>query len=99
MTKIENMIDLRLRCVELALEFYKDSKNCDTGHLKHCAKNFESYILGDSELPKVPIDTNKLLLDFISKNNNEKEQAFEEPKYYEGELKKMREMLANSKQG
>lgn len=84
MTKIENMIDLRLRCVELALEFYKDNKGCDTGHIKRCAQNFESFILGDSELPKSPISMDRVfyetMLEMVEKNkaNDEIIEKFKE---------------------
>lgn len=84
MTKIENMIDLRLRCVELALEFYKDNKSCDTGNIKHCAKNFESFILGDSELPKSPMNMDRVfyetMLEMVEKNkaNDEIIEKFKE---------------------
>lgn len=77
MTRIENMIDLRLRCVELALEFYKDNKSCDTGQIRHCAKNFESFILGDSELPKSPMNMDRVfyetMLKMVEKNKSNDE--------------------------
>lgn len=91
MTKIENMIDLRLRCVELALEFYKDNKSCDTGHIRYCAKNFESYILGDSELPKSPMNMDRVLYETMLK-------IMENNDYNGKELEKLKETLANSKQ-
>lgn len=82
--KIDNMIDLRLRCVELALEFYKDNKGCDTGQIKHCANFFESFILGDSELPKSPMNMDRVfyetMLDMVEKNkaNDEIIEKFKE---------------------
>lgn len=88
--KIENMIDLRLRCVELALEFYKDNKSCDTGQIRHCAKNFESFILGDSELPNSPMNMDRVfyetILEMVEKNKENDEI-----------IEKLKEKLASDK--
>ena len=59
MGKIENMIDLRLKCVAFALEFYKNNERIGTDDIKDCANIFASFILGDSNLPKSPINMNK----------------------------------------
>ncbi len=91
MTKIENMIDLRLRCLELALDFYEDGRNYSTKDIKDCAENFASFILGDSELPKSPISLNDIINNYALKmvNDSEKQKV---------ELEKLKETLANSKQ-
>ena len=90
MEKIENMIDLRLRCVELALEFYKDNKDCDTGQIKHCAQNFESFILGDSELPKSPISMDRVIYETMVKLINDNKETNDA-------IEKIKETLANNK--
>ena len=88
--KIENMIDLRLRCVELALEFYKDNKSCDTGNIKHCAKFFESYILCDSELPKSPMSMDRVIYETMLKMINDNKETNDA-------IEKIKETLANNK--
>ena len=90
MEKIENMIDLRLRCVELALEFYKDNKSCDTGQIKKCAKNFESFILGDSELPKSPMSMDRVIYETMVKMINDNKETNDA-------IEKIKETLANHK--
>lgn len=90
MVKIENMIDLRLQCLELALDYYKNNTSCDTGDIKRCAAIFESYILGDSELPKSPMNMDRVIYETMLKiidNNKETNAAIE----------KLKETLANNK--
>lgn len=90
MTKIENMIDLRLRCVELALEFYKDNKSCDTKQVKSCAQNFASFILGDSELPKSPMSMDRVIYETMVKLINDNKETNDA-------IEKIKETLANNK--
>lgn len=90
MGKIENMIDLRFRCVELALEFYKDNQSCDTGQIKSCAQKFESFILGDSELPKSPISMDRVIYETMLKLINDNKETNDA-------IEKIKETLANNK--
>lgn len=90
MEKIENMIDLRLRCVELALEFYKDNQGFDTGQIKHCAQFFESFILGDSELPKSPMSMDRVIYETMVKMINDNKETNDA-------IEKIKETLANNK--
>ena len=90
MTKIENMIDLRLRCVELALEFYKDNNGIDIEQIKHCAKFFESLILGDSELPKSPMSMDRVIYETMVKMINDNKETNDA-------IEKLKETLANNK--
>ena len=91
MTNIENRIDLRLRCVELALEFYKNNEEIGTDDIKECAEVFASFILGDSEIPEYPISMERVLYETMLKIMNDND-------YNGKELEKLKETLANSKQ-
>jgi hypothetical protein len=91
MTNIENRIDLRLRCVELALDFYKDLKMYGSQDVMDVAKKFELFILGDSELPEYPMSMDRVLYETMLKIMNDND-------YNGKELEKIKETLANSKQ-
>lgn len=90
MKKIENMIDLRLRCVELAFEWYKDIKGCSIGQIKNCAKSLESFILGDSELPKSPMNMDRVIYETMLKMINDNKETNDA-------IEKIKETLANNK--
>ena len=84
------MIDLRLRCVELALEFYRENNCVGTKEIKECADILSSFILGDSELPKSPMNMDRVfyetMLEMVEKNKANDEI-----------IEKLKEKLASDK--
>lgn len=68
--KIDNMVDLRAFCLELAI------KGQEYPHKSFIsiAKQYEEYILGGVSLPDQPFNSDKLLYDTMAdmiKNNDE----------------------------
>lgn len=88
--KIENMIDLRLRCVELAFEFYKENNCVGTKEIKQCADILSSFILGDSELPKSPMNMDRVIYETMVKMINDNKETNDA-------IEKLKETLANNK--
>ena len=60
--KIDNMVDLRAFCLEMAV------KGQEFPHRSFIsiAKQYEDYILGDASLPNQPFNTDKLLYDTMT---------------------------------
>lgn len=67
--KIDNMVDLRAFCLELAIK----GQEYPHKSLISMAKEYEEYILGDVSLPNQPFNTDKLLYDTMTEMIKNKE--------------------------
>ena len=66
MVKVENMIDLRVKCLEFAFKFKEEyEKEYSLHGIMDCAKSFEDYILKDSKLPDVPFNFDKEMCEHL----------------------------------
>lgn len=72
---IKSKIDARERALELAVEFCKGQTGSDE-FVVRCAESFESFLIGDAELPETQSDT-ELVKAFLEVANNEIEKSRE----------------------
>ena len=81
MVKVENMIDLRIKCLELALKYNEtNSGQCSLHCIQDVASSFEKYILEDSKLPETPFNMDKMLYETMLKiyvGNDKSEEIYE----------------------
>jgi len=79
--KVENMIDLRIKCLELALKYNEmNSGQCSLHCIQDMALSFERYILEDSKLPETPFNMDKMLYETMLKiyvENDKSEEIYE----------------------
>lgn len=93
MTKIENMIDLRAFCLEQAVKIkceYKKAGGVVSETPTALASEYEKYILGGSEISKVPVSMDMVIYETMLKIINENKETNDT-------LEKLKETLANSK--
>lgn len=72
--KIDNMVDLRAFCVEQAVKIKIGSWEVGkiTDDVIHIARSYEKYIIGNSNLPNQPVNTDNLLretLEYLKEDN------------------------------
>lgn len=92
MAKIENMIDLRSFCLEQAIKIkceYKKVGCAITKDLISLACEYEKYILGGVEIPKFPINVDRVIYETMLKMIDENKEA-------NAAIEKIKETLANS---
>ena len=72
--KIDNMVDWRAFCVEQAVKMrissWENGKIVDD--VINIARSYEKYIIGNSNLPNQPVDTDNLLreeLEYLNEDN------------------------------
>lgn len=79
--KVENMIDLRIKCLELALKYSETiSDKCSFHCIQDVASSFEKYILEASKLPETPFNMDKMLYETMLKmyvGNDKSEEIHE----------------------
>lgn len=79
--KVENMVDLRIKCLELALKYNEmNNGQCPFHCVQDMALSFEKYILEDSKLPETPFNMDKILYETMLKiyvGNDKSEEIHE----------------------